>query len=261
VAFPTVDGRFEVLDVYLPTTPVPAGGRPVLVAIHGGGWRRFDKAEYGARIARAFVPHGYAVVAPNYKLSAPGNPSWPVNLEDLEAAVRWVRSNAGSLGIDPNEVAAIGESAGANLAALLGTYSTRNQGKGVSAAVEAVLAFSTPTDLAAVYGESPSAGFAAAQFLGGSPMQVPASYVGASPVDQVVPGDPPMLLVQGAEDPLIPPSQSTELAAALTRSAVRNELIMVTGGHDLDFPVNYSNLIPEILEFLDTTWKDLVVPS
>jgi acetyl esterase/lipase len=261
VSFPTVHGEFEQLDVYLPKTPVPAGGRPVLIAIHGGGWRRFDKTEYGERIASGFVNEGYVVVAPNYELSAPGDPSWPVNLEDVQDAVRWVRSNAGSLGINPDEIAAIGESAGANLAALIGTYSPQSQADGVSAAVQAVVAFSTPTDLTALYSESPAAGFAAAQFLGGSPEQVPASYSAASPVDRVSPGDPPMLLVQGAEDPLIPPSQSAELAAALSRAGVRNQLIMVTGGHDLDFPVNYSNLIPEILEFLDSTWKDLVAPS
>jgi acetyl esterase/lipase len=251
-----VDGQFEQLDVYLPNTPVPAGGRPVMIAIHGGGWRRFDKTEYGERIASAFVGHGYVVVAPNYVLSAPGSPTWPVNLEDVQAAVRWVRSNADSLGVNPDEITAIGESAGANLAALVGTYSTKNQGAAVSAAVEAVIAFSTPTDLTSMYSESPAAGFAAAQFLGGSPVQVPANYIAASPVDNVSPADPPMLLVQGAEDPLIPPSQATELAKALTKAGVRNELISVTGGHDLDFPINYSNLIPQILEFLDTTWKD-----
>ena len=261
VSFPTASGQSEQLDVYLPTTPVPAGGRPVLIAIHGGGWRRLDNTEYGQRIASAFVAEGYVVVAPNYVLASPGNPTWPENLEDVQAAVRWVRSNAGSIGINPNEIAAIGESAGANLAALLGTYSTHSAGAGVSAAVEAVLAFSTPTDLTTLYSESPEAGSAAAQFLGGSPAQVPANYVAASPADQVSPGDPPMLLVQGSEDPLIPASQSTELAAALTSAGVRDELIMVPGGHNLDFPVNYSNLIPEILEFLDTTWKDLVALS
>ena len=66
---------------------------------------------------------GYVVVAPNYELSAPRHPSWPVNLEDVQAVVGWVRTHAGELGINPDHVAAIGESAGANLATLLGTDS------------------------------------------------------------------------------------------------------------------------------------------
>ena len=65
-----------------------------------------------------------------------------------------------------------------------------------------------------------------------------------------------MLLIHGRQDPLIPVSQSEELAAALTAAGVRNELILVNGGHDLDFPAHYSNLVPDVLEFLSATWKD-----
>ena len=87
-------------------------------------------------------------------------------------------------------------------------------GGGVSAAVDAVVASSTPTDLTTLYTESPLAGLAAAQFLGGSPEQVPANYIAASPIDHVSPGDPPMLLIHGRQDPLIPVSQSEEMQAA-----------------------------------------------
>jgi acetyl esterase/lipase len=256
VTFPTPDGSSERLDVYLPQQAPPPDGRPVFIAIHGGGWRRLDKTGYGERIASAFVPAGYVVVAPNYELSAPGKASWPTNLEDIQAAVQWVREHAATLNINPNEIAAIGESAGANLAALLGTDSRSTSAADVSASVEAVVAFSTPTDLTQLYSESHFAGLAAAQFLGGTPQQVPASYVAASPLAQVSPGTPPTFLVQGREDPLIPVSQSAEMAAALTAAGVPNQFVRVNGGHDLDFPEHYAKLIPQILEFLDVTWKD-----
>jgi acetyl esterase/lipase len=252
--FPTIDGQSELLDVYTPASPAPAGGRPVIIAIHGGGWRRFNKNGYGSRVADAFVRDGYVVVSPNYVLSAPRSPTWPENFEDVQAAVRWVRSNAGTLGINPNEIVAMGESAGANLAALLGTYSTRSTGSGVSAAVDAVVASSTPTDLTMLYSESRLAGFAAAQFLGGTPAQVAASYLAASPIDQISSGDPPMLLIHGRQDPLIPVSQSEEMHNALTAAGVRNELILVNGGHALDFPPHYPSLIPDVLQFLSSTW-------
>jgi acetyl esterase/lipase len=261
VPFPTVNGQSELLDVYKPTSPATAGGRPVIVAIHGGGWRRLSKAGYGSRVAAAFVRDGYVVVAPDYALSAPGRSSWPENLEDVQAAVRWVRTNAGTLGINPNEIVAMGESAGANLAALLGTSSTESSGSGVSAAVDAVVASSTPTDLTSLFSQSRLAGLAAGQFLGGSPEQVPASYVAASPADQVSPGDPPMLLIHGRQDPLIPVSQSRELQAALNAAGVRNELILVNGGHNLDFPPQYPQLIPKVLAFLDATWNDSTAGS
>jgi acetyl esterase/lipase len=255
VTFPTAGGPSELLDVYLPNDAAPPGGRPVLVAVHGGGWRRLDKTGYGERIASAFVPAGYVVVAPNYELSAPGKSSWPANLEDVQGAVEWVRANAAALDVNANEIAAIGESAGANLASLLGTGSPAAPSKG-TAAVDAVIAFSTPTDLAQLYEERPLAGLAIAQFLGGTPVQAPASYVAASPIDQVSSGDPPMFLVQGREDPLIPPRQSEEMARTLTAAGVPNRLVLVTGGHNLDFPVHYAKLIPQILEFLHATWND-----
>jgi acetyl esterase/lipase len=158
------------------------------------------------------------------------------------------------LGINPDRIAAIGESAGANLAALLGTSSGS---RGInSAAVQAVVAFSTPTDLTALAAESPLAARAAAQFLGGTPEQVPANYTAASPIDHVAAGDPPMFFVQGRQDALIPASQSVQMVKALESVGVSAQLAVVNGGHDLNFPAHYSNLIRQILEFLDATWKD-----
>ncbi len=256
VTYPTPAGPGEQLNVYFPHGPAPPGGRPVIIAIHGGGWRRLDKDGYGDRIAAAFVPAGYVVVAPNYVLSAPGHPSWPGNLDDIRSVVAWARSNANELGIDPNRVAAMGESAGGNLAELLGTDPGPSGTETASTRVNAVIAFSAPADLTTLYATSPWAGRAAAQFLGGSPQQVPAEYAAASPVDHVAPGDPPMFLVHGLQDPLVPVGQSREMAAALDAAGVPNRLVLVPGGHDLDFPVHYADLTRRLLEFLNATWED-----
>jgi acetyl esterase/lipase len=260
IPYTSLGGRLERLDVYIPTGPAPAGGWPVIVAIHGGGWRRFNKDEYGPRIASAFVSHGYVVVAPNYRLSSPGNPSWPLNFEELQSAVRWVRSHASQFGINTSQVVAMGESAGANLANLLGNQSREGVTSGAvdSASVDAVVSFSSPTDLASLYAESPQAGKAVTQFLGGPPTAIPGNYMAASPADQVSPNSAPTLLIHGGSDPLVPVSQSLELAHALTAAGVRNGLVILPGsGHDLNFPVaTPRNLIAQILEFLATTWKD-----
>jgi acetyl esterase/lipase len=253
------DNQPEALDVYVPKGKPPAGGWPVILAIHGGGWRKQNKNDYGPRIASAFVSQGYVVVAPNYPLSSPGNPTWPVNLEDLQTAVRWIRQNAGTFSIDSSRIVAMGESAGANLANLLGTASAATGSTGASsAAVEAVVSFSSPTDMAALYASSPEAGKAAAQFLGGPPTAVPANYTAASPVEQVRPGDPPTFLIHGSNDPLVPVSQSEELAGALAAAGVPEQLVVIPGaGHDLDFPIKTPrNLVFQILEFLRTTWND-----
>ena len=259
ITYTVLGGQAEQLNVYVPKGAPPPGGWPVIMAIHGGGWRSQDNLDYGTRVASAMVPGGYVVIAPDYVLSAPGRPTWPLNFEDVQAAVRWTRINAGMFGINPNEVVAMGESAGANLANLLGTSSPLAASTpGVSAAVAAVVSFSSPTDLPALYQQSPQAGKAVAQFLGGPPWALPASYASASPVDQVAPNDPPVFLVHGARDPLVPVSQSEEMAAALTNAGVRNQLVIIRGGgHNLDFPNRTPpNLVFQILEFLSTTWKD-----
>ena len=65
-----------------------------------------------------------------------------------------------------------------------------------------------------------------------------------------------MLLIHGRQDPLIPVSQSEEMQGALNAAGVRNKLTLVNGGHELNFPPHYPQLIPKALGFLDTIWND-----
>ncbi len=218
VTFPTVNGQYEQLDVYEPTSSLPAGGRPVMIAIHGGGWRRFNKTGFGE-------PHCQCFCVARLRCGR----------SQLCALRAWVALVAGEFRGRPGRGAlgprrmlrpwtstrmrsrrSVNQPA-PNLAALLGTYSP---GAG-SAAVDSVIALSSPTSLALLYHESPLAGLAVKQFLGGTPAQVPASYEEASPIDQVAPGDPPMLLVQGKQDPLIPMSQSVAMAPLWPSRAYR----------------------------------------
>ena len=238
-------GRPLTLDLLLPGGPAPAGGWPVVVAIHGGGWRRFDKEQYLPKVA-ALARAGFAVVAPDYTLSAPGRPSWPAAFADVQAAVGWVRSQAPADHFDPSRIAAIGESAGGNLAALLGTEPP------AAARVAAVVDFFGPTDLARLARESPAAAGAVTQFLGGSAAEVPDRDAAASPVDHVTPGAAPMLLVQGTADPVVPPDQSEELAAALAAAGVPERLVLVPGaGHGFGLRVGGLDLLPDVVAFLD----------
>ena len=121
-----------------------------------------------------------------------------------------------------------------------------------------MISFSSPTDLTTftmrvprLVKQSPSSWVAL-------PRPILADYAAASPVDQVAPTDPPVFLVHGMNDPLVPVSQSEELATALTSAGVPNQLVLIPGaGHNLDFPTKTPrNLVLQILEFLNATWKD-----
>ena len=212
------------LDLYLPA------GRPgpVVVFVHGGGWRLGSRHSAGPafpgrspfeRAARA----GIAVASVDHRLS--GEARWPAQLHDVKAAVRWLRSRAGELGVDPGRVYAWGESAGGHLAALLGLTGDRPELEGdvgvtgPSSAVDAVAAWSAPSDLpalAADLGTDPMAADSReAQLLGAPVPTVPDLAAQASPVTHVSPGAPPFLLLHGRADRAIPCVQSERLRDAL----------------------------------------------
>jgi acetyl esterase/lipase len=241
------------LDVRLPAGRAPAGGWPVVLAIHGGGWRKFDKTEYEPQVDPTLLAAGFAVVAPNYTLSAPGRPSWPRNLDELRQAVRWVKENAPAFGFNPAEVAAMGESAGGHLALMLGTSPGPVDSSGATARVDAVVDYFGPTDLAALYQESRAAAPAVLQYLGGTPLELPGQYADASPVGHVSAASAPVLIAQGTGDDTVPLAQSQELVQALNTAKVPNQLITVKGGvHGFGLAARGLNLIPPVIGFLRT---------
>lgn len=254
LVYRTVGSRRARLDVYLPEGTPPPGGRPAVVAIHGGGWRGGSKRHYGPMAAQ-LSQHGYAVVAVDYLLSRPGTPSWPANLEDVREAVRWTRRHAPAYGIDPARIVALGESAGGHLAALLGTRpaEARAEPSAPSDRVEAVIDFYGPSDLPALV-TGPTAR-AVEMMLGGAPGAVPERYGDASPLRHVSAGSAPMLLFHGADDTHVPPEQSAALARALAAAGVPHRLVSLDNArHGFGFQLDRRDLLPQILAFLQSVW-------
>lgn len=183
------------LDLYLP--PESGGPVPVVVFLHGGGWRLGSRHAAGPmyrdasptpfeRVAQA----GIAVACVDYRLS--GEATFPAQLHDAKAAVRWLRTRAGDLGIDPERIAAWGESAGGHLAELLGLTTDDAELEGnvgfteSSSRVAAVVAWYAPSDVAAVAtdtGADPAdPSTREAQLLGAPAPDVPELAAQASPV-------------------------------------------------------------------------------
>ena len=138
----------EVLDLYL---PAGAGPFPVVVNIHAGGFALGDKGMVPGSTAKALVAAGYAVASLNYRLS--GEAVFPAAVLDAKAAVRFLRANAAKYNLNPDKIAAFGQSAGGNLAAMLGTtggvaeFDDASLGNpGVSSNVQAVIDWFGPTD-------------------------------------------------------------------------------------------------------------------
>src|SRR5690606_10531101 len=119
VPYRRVAGKTLRLDVTVPSAPVPAGAErhPALMQIHGGGWVIGDKREQGLPLLRHMAAQGWVGFNVNYRLS-PGA-TFPEHLDDLKAALAWIKEHADEYGIDPSFVCVTGGSAGGHLSALL----------------------------------------------------------------------------------------------------------------------------------------------
>jgi acetyl esterase/lipase len=230
------------LDLWLP--PAGASPPPVVVFLHGGGWRLGSRHSAGPAFKGAdpgpfeqFAQAGIAVASIDYRLS--GEATWPAQLHDAKAAVRWLRRRSADLGIDPARVAAWGESAGGHLAELLGlTIDDQSlEGEvgivGLSSSVAAVAAWYGPSDIAAVatdLGTDPLDSITReALLLGAAAATIPEVAAQASPISHVTPGAPPFLLLHGGADRLVPGVQSQRLHDALAAAGVSVELHLYDG--------------------------------
>lgn len=215
----TTSPRPLVLDLYLPSTPPP---HPVVVWVHGGGWRGGDEDLSRSHAARQLVPRGYALASVEYRLS--GEAVFPAQIQDCRAAIRWLRARAPVLGLDPARFAAWGSSAGGHLVSLLGAagevaaFDDPRQGNPTeSARVQAVVDWYGPADLTHAAGP-PGAGGPVALLLGCS--DCPERAWLASPVAHVDPADPPFLIQHGSADPVVPAFQSELLHGTLLAAGV-----------------------------------------
>ncbi len=199
------------------------------------------------RLAR----HGLVVIAVDYRLASPSYPSWPHVIEDLREAVRWTRRHASELEIEPDRIAALGQSSGAHLAALLGTLPDEPGIDGVSSRVQAVVSLYGPTDLEHLM-EARHLKHEPARILLGT--ATPTSAFAASPIHHVTTDDAPMLLLHGSDDAWVRPEQSSRMAETLERAGVPHRLIVVDGArHGFEAMVKEPverDLLPEILAFL-----------
>ena len=226
VAYGTANGKQLLLDAYLP--PSTGDRRPAVVMIHGGGWRAGDKRSWEPE-ARRLAGRGWVAFSVNYRLDEPS--PFPAEIDDVRAAVRWVRANAGEYGVDTGRIAALGESAGGHLTAMLATLGTGRLDADARITVGA--AWSPPVDLTALArarGEE-----WAARLTGCPPSACADGLAEASPVTHVDPTDAPLYLVNSTNE-LVPLSQAESMAAKLEAAGVDHRLDVLPGArHALDF--------------------------
>jgi acetyl esterase/lipase len=233
------DNPRQTLDLFLPKKRADEKPLPVIVFIHGGGWQKGDKSG-GFRSVARFVESGrYAGVSVGYRLS--GEATWPAQVHDCKAAIRWIRANAKEHNLDPDRIGVWGTSAGGHLVSLLGTSGDVKELEGdlgahtgTSSRVSCVVNFFGPENFMTMLPPAAHANAVGAigALFGGSLKEKAAEAKAASPVTHITADDPPIFTAHGTKDPLVPFAQAQELDAALKQAGVPHLLMEMTGaGH------------------------------
>ena len=245
------------LDLYLPKQ---GKSLPSIVWVHGGGGEHGDKTRL-RRQAAELAAHGFAGACIEYRMSAEA--SFPAQIFDVKAAVRWLRANAAQYRLNPDKIGAAGGSVGGQLVALLALtpnlpeFEGPGGNPGVSSKVQAVVAMFPVTDFVPFGKKDPSAANAVAKFLGVSYAQNPAAWEKASPVTHVTKDAPPFLFLHGDADKNVDYHQSVTMADKLNSAGARAEIFIAKGAAHAftSDPQWFQPMLDRIRDFFDRTLR------
>jgi acetyl esterase/lipase len=268
LTYATHDGVELQGEFYLPKT---RGSVPALVAVHGGGWQQGVRSAFrhcGSHLAE----QGYAVLAVSYRFANKGHKAFPQAVQDVIAAVQFVRGSAAAFGIDPGRIALIGASAGAHLAALaaLGGRSPifadgypDDAHAAVDSTVKALIGVYGVYDLAAMweaYRVASPLDNNIENFLGTAPPEYRQLYFDASPISYATYANnkTAVLLAYGTEDDLVDRKPHPEAFLKALKQAgffVRSCVVQGAGHYWLSDPLDETGsytgfFMPRLTRFL-----------
>lgn len=218
------------LDIYVPASAT--GPVPVAIWTGGSAWMADTGKRLAGGVAVQLNPAGYAVAGVSIRSSS--QVKFPGQLHDIKAAIRFLRANAARYGLDPNHIAIIGDSSGgwtSAMAALTGDAPEMEGAvgtTGVSSAVQAAVAFYPPTNFlemdrymlrkcegAACHDSEQSP---ESKLVGCAIQTCPEKVRAATPMTYITPADPPLLILHGNSDQLVPHNQGEQLYMALNKA-------------------------------------------
>jgi acetyl esterase/lipase len=253
-------GGSQQVDIYRSDEPGP---NPVLLFFHGGGFVGGDKVGSISEHLQAALDDGWDIVSVNYRLTTPdGTNAFPAAVSDAKRAVRWVKANAAAQDWDPANVAAMGHSAGGNLAGMLGVTADSPQFEApdlppelaaTDSSVIAVVALNPVSDLT-LFGANPD-WTRAMQHYTGCTGECTAAFEAGSVQTHVDPASAPMLAMHGDKDLLAAPIQGVLVQDSYRNAGIgdRFELVIVDDGPDRfqGHEIDYDRFAGRFVDFLD----------
>jgi acetyl esterase/lipase len=261
-----VDGHERhKLDLFVPEKS--DGPLPLLIWVHGGGWQNGSK-EGCPPLRNGYTASGFAVASINYRLS--GHATFPAQIEDCKAAIRWLRAHAREYNLDAERFGVWGSSAGGHLVALIGTTGGVQEfdtGANLdqSSRVQAVCDYYGPTDFTVFvttpgYERHATADSPESKLLGGAVMENRDKAARANPITYVSQDDPPFLIVHGDQDGTVPINQSQLLFELLRKAGVSVRFHTIkNAGHGNGF--GGPEIEPMVREFFEQHLKSKSPPS
>ncbi|EMI19066.1 lipase/esterase [Rhodopirellula maiorica SM1] len=247
-------------DVMIPgSVEPPAGGFPTVVIVHGGAWMSGDKWTIEG-YARFLAEHGYATININYRLAP--RYKFPSQVDDVRDALVWAQENAARFSLDLRRIGLFGYSAGGHLSLLVSVLSDEPMETQLASsewtadderwqklpAIQAVCVGGPPCD----FRNLPPENTGLAYFLGGSRREKPSVYEAASPTAHVSAQDPPVHLIHGEADSIVPIQNSLLFAEQAKAAGISCDLTTIKGqGHLITFLNPRTS--QAMIEFFDKT--------
>ena len=260
----------QQLDIYLPD--VGDGPFPVILYIHGGAFAIGDKRDIHVLAFLKGIEYSFSVVSINYRMS--GEAIFPTGLQDVKAAIRWVRANGKKYQLDGNRIAAWGCSSGANYAAMICLTDRVTEFDDLSLGnpeypcnVQAAVDWFGPTDFLKMDEQLKENGFGLAdhgeadspesRYLGAKISDVPLKVELANPMTYVHEHMPPLLIQHGRLDDLVPVQQSMIFVDKLEKyvSPDRFEFDIIEGAGHADPLFETEENMERVFSFLDRHLK------
>jgi acetyl esterase/lipase len=257
----------EKLDIYLPEEG--NGPFPVIMAVHGGAFLMGDKGDGQLIPMLEGLKRGYAVVSINYRLS--GEALFPKNINDVKAAIRWIRAHSREYHFNPDKIVVWGGSAGGNLSALAGTSADVKELEDLSlgnanqsSRVQAVVDWFGPTNFLLMDEQLKATGNGVpdhseanspeSKVMGQKITDIPGKVQLANPETYITKDDPPFLIMHGTKDQLVPTQQSVLFAEKLEKALGKNKVTvyLLPGAHHGGPEFNDPAIIKMVFDFLNT---------
>lgn len=223
IVYKRLDSTILKLDIYHQKNITKT--TPLIIFIHGGAWKKGDKHDYWPYLI-SYAKKGYITATIQYRFT--GVAKYPAQLNDVEAAINWMKENADQYHIDKNKIALVGGSAGAHLA-MLAAYSIPDL------KIKGIVNLYGPADLTTEYAREKKS---VQNLIGKSYEEAPELYKKASPINYLSKDIPPTLTFQGTLDELVPYEQSDKLDKKIKEAGATSHYHKLKGWpHTMDVSV------------------------